>query len=194
MQYNTQNSPIEIAEYGRNIQQLLLRANAIADGEERLAYTEKVLDTMAIINKQTNETEDYRSKLWSHAFRITNYTLDVVPPQGIVLDAQTDFFHKRPEAIHYPKNLVRFRHYGANVERLVAKAVAATDAEIRAQYTKVIATFMKMAQTTYNKDSASDDIIRRDLHEMSGGLLALDGDATIETIPRHRRPATPSLC
>jgi hypothetical protein len=187
MQYNTQKSAIEIAEYGRNIQDLLLRANDIQNTEERLAYVEKVLDTMYIVNPQVRITEDYRSKLWSHAFRITDYTLDVTPPEGIVVDNQEDFFHKQPARVAYPVNLVKFRHYGKNITTLVKQAIATEDAEKRADFTMLIASFMKMAQINYNREGVSDEVIRRDLHELSGGRLTLDGEANIEDIARGNR-------
>ena len=187
MQYNTQKNAIEIAEYGRNIQDLLLRANDIQNPEERLAYVEKVLDTMYIVNPQVRITEDYRSKLWSHAFRITDYTLDVTPPEGIVMDNQADFFHKQPIQVAYPVNLVKFRHYGKNITTLVAQAIATEDAEKRAAFTMLIASFMKMAQINYNREGVSDEVIRRDLHELSDGRLTLDGAADIQDIARGNR-------
>ena len=187
MQYNTQKTPIEIAEYGRNIQQLLLRANDIADHDERLAYVEKVLDVMYAVDPQVRITEDYRSKLWSHAFRITNYTLDVEPPFGIVLDAQADFFHKQPERITYPQNIVKFRHYGKNIITLVAKAVATEDLEKREEFTQFIASFMKMAQINYNREGVSDEVIRRDLYDLSNRKLSLDAEANIQDIARGNR-------
>jgi Domain of unknown function (DUF4290) len=187
MQYNTQKTTIEITEYGRNIQQLLLRANDITAADERLAYVEKVLDAMYAINPQVRITEDYRSKLWSHAFRITNYTLDVEPPFGITLDAQEDFFHKRPQRIAYPSNIVKFRHYGKNISTLIAKAIATEDAEKREEFTQFIASFMKMAQINYNREGVSDEIIRRDLHDLSNGKLSLDAETNIQDIARGNR-------
>lgn len=189
MQYNTQKTPIEIAEYGRNIQQLLLRANDIANHDERLAYVEKVLDVMYAVDPQVRITEDYRSKLWSHAFRITNYTLEVQLPDGIVLDEQADFFHKRPKSLTYPVNLVKFRHYGKNITTLIAKAIATEDADKRAEFTAFIAAFMKMAQINYNREGVTDDLIRRDLRDLSNGKLSLDAEANIEDIARGNRVA-----
>ena len=75
----------------------------------RLAFVEKVLDMMYMLNPQVKIVDDYRSKLWSHAFRITNYTLNVTPPPHIQLDPEEDFFHKQPQRLPYPSSIIRFR-------------------------------------------------------------------------------------
>jgi Domain of unknown function (DUF4290) len=85
MQYNTEKDKIHITEYGRNIQNLLLLANTYEDRAYRTAYVERVLEMMYLLDPQVKIVEDYRNKLWSHAFKITEYQLDVDVPEGVVI-------------------------------------------------------------------------------------------------------------
>jgi hypothetical protein len=180
MEYNSQKGKIGIMEYGRNIQKLLMYANSIEDQEQRLAYIERVLDMMPLLNTRATNVEDYRAKLWAHAFKICNYELDVKPPNGIVVPLADEY--TPPHHLPYPSSNIRFRHYGLNLQRMVEKAIEMEDPEIKLAYTKVIASFMKMAQRAYNREGVQDDTIKADLEKLSDGKLSLDVDTRIRDI------------
>jgi hypothetical protein len=186
MEYNTSKKDLIIPEYGRNIQQLLEHAKTLKDDALRQAYVEKVVDLMQQMHPQARNVEDYTAKLWAHAFRIGNYQLNVVPPCEI---PSPDELYKRPEKIPYPTMDVRFRHYGKNVQEMVKKAVEMEDEDLQEEYIQVIGSYMKMAYNTWNRDSVSDDIIRKDLIEISRGALELEGDANLDNLlyPTRRR-------
>lgn len=186
MDYNTSKGDIIIPEYGRNIQLLIEHGKAIEDREERQAYIEHIVDLIQQMHPQSRNVDDYVAKLWSHVFRIADYELDVEPPCEILSREEV---YKRPDSLPYPKNEVRFRHYGKNVQEMVRKAVELEDSELQDDYVQVIGAYMKMAYKTWNGDHVSDEMIRKNLDKISRGKLQLEEDANIDNLihPVRRR-------
>ncbi len=185
MEYNTSRGDIVIPEYGRHMQLLIENAKKIENREERQAFVEKVVDLIQQMYPQTRNVDDYVAKLWSHVFRIADYDLDVDPPCEILSREEV---YKRPEALPYPGNKVKFRHYGKNVQEMVAKATAIEDSELRDEYVQVIGAYMKMAYKTWNGEHVSDDMIRKNLVKISDGALELEEDANIDNLINPSRP------
>lgn len=186
MNYNTTKEDIVIAEYGRNIQELIQHAKTIEDAEHRQVYIEEVVNLMQQLHPQAKNVDDYIAKLWSHVFRIADYDLDVTPPCEILPKEE---LYKRPEMIPYPSKEVRYRHYGKNVQEMVKKAAAMEDEDIQEEYVKVIGSYMKMAFQTWNHSDVTDKLIRRDLNKISKGELELDEDTDIDGLVRTVRKA-----
>ncbi len=193
MQYNTEKEKIHIAEYGRNIQNLLLLANTYEDRAYRTAYVERVLEMMYLLDPQVKIVEDYRNKLWSHAFKITEYQLDVDIPEGVTIATreEDDFFHKRPLPLPYPQKTTKQRHYGMHLMRMIEKALTMPDDPKRDEFILLIATFMKMAQNTYNREGITDEHIRKDLLILSNGRLVLDENMKIKDILAAKNTQVP---
>lgn len=177
MNYNTARGDIIIPEYGRNIQLLIEHAKTITDKAERQAFIETIVDLMQRLHPQTRNVEDYVAKLWSHVFRIADYDLDVDPPCEIL---SREDVYKRPEQLPYPTNDVKYRHYGKNVQEMVRKAAAMEDEEMQEEYVQVIGSYMKMAYKTWNRETVSDEMIRKNLVKISDGELELEEDANID--------------
>ena len=194
MQYNTEKDKIHITEYGRNIQNLLLLANTYEDRTYRTAYVEQVLEMMYLLDPQVKIVEDYKNKLWSHAFKITEYQLDVDVPEGITIaeNQEEDFFHKRPLPLPYPQKVTKHRHYGIHLTRMIAKAVAMPLDEKRDEFVSLIASFMKMAQASYNRDGVTDEQIRKDLFTLSNEQLSLDENLKIKDILASKNTQIPA--
>ena len=184
MDYNTSKSKLIIPEYGRNIQQLIEHAKTIEDPDYRQAFVEKIVDLMQQMHPQSRNVEDYVTKLWSHVFLIANYELKVAPPCII---PSRDEVYKKPERIPYPSSRVRYRHYGKNIQEMINKAIAMEDPEKKAAFTKVIGAYMKLAYKTWNQDSVSDEVIRKNLSVLSKGELSLPEDADISKLVNPKR-------
>lgn len=189
MEYNTVRGDIVIPEYGRNIQQLIEYAKKIEDKEERQTFVEEIINLIQRLHPQTRNVEDYVAKLWSHVFRIADYELDVVPPCEIMSREEA---YKRPEPLEYPVNDVKYRHYGRNVQEMMRQAAALEDKEMQEDYVQVIGAYMKMAYKTWNRETVSDDMIRKNLVKISNGELELEEDANIDglvnpSIKRRRK-------
>ncbi|MBP7272346.1 MAG: DUF4290 domain-containing protein [Saprospiraceae bacterium] len=180
MEYINQEELV-FPEYGRNVQKLLQHAKTIADKPMRQAYVERIVDLMQQINPQAKSLEDQRIKLWHHVFSITNYELDVMPPNGEI--PKREDAHKRPEPLTYQKVDSRYRHYGGHVQKLIQKALAMEPGAKRDAFVAVIGSYMKLAYKTWNKEYyVGDDVIKEDLASFSNGQLELRDDMPIETM------------
>jgi len=182
IEYNTSRDELIMPEYGRHVQQMIQYAKTIEDPELRQAYVDKIVDLMYIMNPQGREIEDFRERLWKHAFRIGEYDLpDVLPPNGVIPTSEADI--KKPEAIEYPESQARFRHYGHYVQDLIKKAKTTEEAYIKAGLIGSITAYMKLAYKTWNRDHyVSDEVIKADLLALSDGKLSLPDDVAIENL------------
>jgi hypothetical protein len=116
--------------------------------------------------------DDYRDKLWNHAFAIADYELDVTPPQGIIIRREEE--RVKPDPVGYPASATRFRHYGNSIQALIKKAIEMPDGPKKEGFVEVIASYMKLAYKTWNKEHyVSDDIVKDDLEMLSDGQLVL---------------------
>lgn len=179
--YNTQKEHLVIAEYGRNIQQLIEHAKTIEDGKKRQEFAEAIVALMNQMIPQSNkEIDENNEKLWRHLFRIANYDLDVVAPSGIQYSPEQAI--KKPEQVNYPHQNVKFRHYGSNIHRMIDKALQMEDEEMKMGFAYVIGSYMKLAYKTWNKEHyVSDDIIKEDLETLSNGQLVLEDETSFKT-------------
>ncbi|MBL7804255.1 MAG: DUF4290 domain-containing protein, partial [Saprospiraceae bacterium] len=81
--YNTERDDIRYPEYGRTIQDMLRYAKSIEEQPKRQKTVEAIIRMMELLNPVGNRNmDDYREKLWNHAFAIAGYDLDVTPPSG----------------------------------------------------------------------------------------------------------------
>lgn len=179
--YNTSKGEMVISEYGRNVQNLVQYLKTIEDKDKRQKYAEQVINLFAIINPSNRHLAEYKEKLWNHMYRIANYDLDLTIPEGITIhDAKEK---KLVAHLPYPTNVFTYRHYGKYIQDMIAKALAMEHGEKREAYSEVIASYMKLAYRTWNKEHfVSDDIILQDLKEMSNGEIVFQDNYSIENL------------
>jgi hypothetical protein len=186
IQYNTDKETIRYPEYGRSIQEMIQYAKTIEDRQKRQKTVEAIIVLMQQLNPVGNRNmDDYRDKLWSHAFSIGNYELDVTPPAGITIRHEDD----KPAAItvEYPPTATRFRHYGNSIQALIKKAIEMPEGTKKEGFVEVIASYMKLAYKTWNKEHyVSDDVVKDDLEMLSDGQLQLhEGHSSLDTLAAH---------
>lgn len=187
--YNTTRNELILAEYGRNVQNMVKYIIELPDLEERNKYAQAVIDLMGFLNPHLRDVADFKHKLWDHLHIISGYKIDVDSPypKPTPEDALV-----KPKHIGYPQQKITYKHYGKTVETMIEKAKAVDDPERRAAMVQGIANFMKMAYVTWNKDSVADETILKNLRELSGGELQLDENvnlAKVEFKPVVTRPA-----
>ena len=181
MEYNSQKELLIIPEYGRNIQNMINYAKTIEDDEYRQHFVEKIVDLMNQMNPQNRNLNDHWEKLWKHVFRISNFKINVIPPIGEIPTASES--SAKPKVLEYPPTEKTFRHYGHNVKELIKKALEMEDLEKRQEFVNVIGMYMKTAYRTWNQEHyVSDDIIKNDLTNISGGKLKLSDDVDLGTV------------
>ena len=183
--YNTTQDELIISEYGRNVQELLRGANAVEDDAERQAYVERVIKLMLQMEPGIKTQENYEERLWRHAFLIAGEPLNVTVPEGISLEEKTE---EQSERLPYPDAVGRMKHYGQNVQQLIKKAAEMEDGPERDHATYVAAYYMKIALTSWASGQfVNEEMIRKDLYELSGKTLVLPPDAKIG-VPGPNQP------
>src|SRR5690606_33207987 len=166
--YNSTRPKLILAEYGRNVQNMVNHIVQLPTKEERNRYAQVVIEMMGFLNPHLRDVADFKHKLWDHLHIISDFKIDVDSPYPI---PDKNAIHPQPEQLQYPQHRIRYKHYGHTVERMIATARQIEDADRRATMTEGIANFMKMAYVTWNKDSVTDDYILQDLAELSDGEL-----------------------
>jgi hypothetical protein len=181
MEYNTEKGNLEIPEYGRNLQNMVFYLKNIEDKNLRQAHAEEIINLFAIMYPSNRHLADYKEKLWNHLYRIAKYDLDLEIPKGVTIhrrDLEQNVSH-----MDYPQTQFSNRHYGKYIQDMIKDALAMEDENKRNGYKEVIASYMKVAYRTWNKEHfVSDDIIIQDLREMSNNQLVFGDDYSIENL------------
>jgi hypothetical protein len=175
MEYNTDQPKMIIPEYGRNIQKMIDFAITVKDREERNRVARAIIDVMGQLNPHLRDVTDFKHKLWDHIFIISEFRLDVDSPYP---KPTPETFQTKPERVSYPSNDIRYKHYGKNVENIIAKAKNYEEGPERNALVEQIANLMKRSYLTWNRDSVNDEVILKQLDELSKGKLKL-ADASL---------------
>ncbi len=183
--YNSTRPNLILAEYGRNVQNMVDYICTVPSKEERNRLAQVVIDMMGVLNPHLRDVSDFKHKLWDHLYIISDFKIDVDSPYPV--PNREEIRHK-PQPLPYPQHRIRFKHYGHIVEEMIAKAMAASTEETKAKMALSIANFMKMAYTTWNKDSVTDQHILQDLSELSGGVLQLPEDTVLTKLDFRTPP------
>lgn len=183
--YNSTRPKLILAEYGRNVQNMVDYICTVPSKEERNRLAQVVIDMMGVLNPHLRDVSDFKHKLWDHLYIISDFKIDVDSPYPV--PSKEEIRHK-PEPLPYPQHKIRFKHYGHIVESMIEKAMAVTHEETRQKMTIGIANFMKMAYLTWNKDSVNDLQIIQDLKELSGFVLSLPEDTVLTKLDFRTPP------
>lgn len=176
MEYNTLREHLIMPEYGRHIQNLVNHARTLDDKEKRQDVVDQIIEMMGFLNPGLKTVADFKHKLWDHIYTISDFKLDCDSPYPM---PEREQIYAKPKPFSYPDHKIKYRHYGMNLEAMIKKAIEMEDEEKKAEFTKLIANFMKRTYANYNKDGVNDEIIKEDLVRISGGKLELDEDYTI---------------
>jgi hypothetical protein len=188
MEYNTGRNKLVIPEYGRHIQKLIEYAVDVKDVEERNKLARAIVDVMGQLNPHLRDITDFKHKLWDHLFIISNFKLEVDSPYQKP-DQHT--FRVKPDRIAYPSGKIRYRHYGKTLEKVIEELVKMEDGTLKDQVAVNVANFMKLLYVNWNKDSVTDEVIKSQLNEMSGGKIVIPEDVKFVNPPEvHTRTNT----
>lgn len=170
MQYNSQRPLLILPEYGRNVQQMVDYAMGIAEREERNKVVHAIISVMGQLFPYLRDIDDFKHKLWDHLHIMSNYQLDVDSPYPKPEPSQ---FESKPDRIAYPKKTFKYRHYGKIMEGLIEKACAYDDGDEKDVLTLIIANQMKKHYLMWNRDTVEDNVVLKQLAELSDGKLEL---------------------
>ena len=177
--YNTTRSELILAEYGRNVQNMVKYIITLPTKEERNKYAQAVIDLMGFLNPHLRDVADFKHKLWDHLHIISDYQIDVDSPYP---KPTPEAKAVKPAHIGYPQQRIKFKHYGKTVEKLIVTAIEEENPERKAGMVQGIANFMKMAYVQWNKDNVADEVIIKNLRELSEGQLVLEDNVNLQKV------------
>lgn len=170
LEYNSQRSTMHLPEYGRNVQKMVKLALSIEDREERNKVAQAIIRVMGELNPHL-KVEEYKPKLWTHLFVMSDFKLDVDSPYPI---PEREKLAGKPNQVDYPQSQVKFGHYGKTVEKMVEMACDMEKGPERQALIKVTAGLMKKFHLTYNSNTIDDAVIGKHLKVLSNGRIELD--------------------
>lgn len=171
MEYNTARVKLLLPEYGRNVQNMISHAMEIENRDERNRATQAIIEVMGQLNPHLRDEDDYRHKLWTHLFIMSDFKLDVDSPYEI---PKRESLEERPRVMKYPATKIRYGHYGQYTQRILKKASEITDEKENAYLTNVMGNFMKKQFLTHNNSAVENSVIAEKLYELSDGALKMD--------------------
>ena len=170
MDYNSTRQRLALPEYGRHIQNMVIHAVSIENKEERTKCAHTIIAIMGNLFPHLRDVNDFKHKLWDHLAIMSDFILDIDYPYDIV---EPSTLYRKPEKMPYQNGNMKFMHYGRMVEQLIEKAILLEDETERHQLINLIANHMKKSLMIWNKDSATDERILKDIRNLSAGRLNL---------------------
>lgn len=160
----------------------------IEDREKRTRYAHILVELMRQIHPNMKDGQDYYNKLWDDLYIMSNFTLDVDSPYP---PPSEEALGKKPQRVPYNTHNLKFKHFGRNVDLLIAKAVALEDPEERRTFVSYLTRLMRTFYQAWNKESVEDETIYQSLIELSNGKLSDDiklirEEGLVEATPRER--------
>lgn len=158
-------------EYGRAIQDMVDKAVALPDKEERTRCAHSIIATMGrILHTQENQ-DDFEIRLWNHLAKISNYKLDIDYPVEIFPEEQAT---EHPQPLPYPMKHIRRKHYGYLVEECLHYATELPEGEERDALIQMTANQMKQDLFDWNRDAMDEELIAKDIERYTDGDVRLD--------------------
>ena len=171
MEYNTTREKLILPEYGRNVQNMISHAMEIKDREERNRATQAIIEVMGQLNPHLRDVDDYRHKLWTHLFLMSDFKLDVDSPYET---PKPEVLNERPDQMSYPSGKIKFGHYGKYTEKLLKKATEIDDPQVKDSFKMAMANFMKKQYLVHNNGAVENHVIAENLNELSNEDLTVD--------------------
>ena len=184
MEYNSSRDKLILKEYGRHVQKIVEACLAMKDRDKRKEFSKELIELMGQLNPHLRNVEDFRHKLWDHLFIMSDYQLDVDSPYPIKARAEIE---KKPKRLPYPQSRIKYKHYGKNVETLVAKAIKTEDPDKQAGFTQCIGNFMKLVYQNWSRENVNDETVKNDLRLLSKGALVISEEHDINSLARANK-------
>jgi hypothetical protein len=134
---------------------------------------------MGQLNPHLRDVDDFRHKLWTHLFVMSDFELDVDSPYEI---PKQEVLNEKPQIMDYPKSNIRYGHYGHYTQSILEAAKDVTDEKEKEYLKSTMANFMKKQFLAHNNDAVENNVIAQQLKELSKGELILENpDELINT-------------
>ena len=171
MEYNTTRGKLILPEYGRNVQNMIAHAMEIEDKKERNRAAIAIIEVMGQLNPHLRDVDDYRHKLWTHLFVMSDFMLDVDSPYVIPMP---ETLNEKPMRMAYPKGTIKYGHYGKYTQTILVDSKDIKDEKEKEYLKNTMANFMKKQYLSHNNDAVENNVIAENLKELSKGDLILE--------------------
>ena len=168
MEYNTSRNMLLLPEYGRNVQNMIAHAIEIEDSVERNNAAKAIIEVMGQLNPHLRDVDDYRHKLWAHLFIMSDFKLDVESPYEIPTEED---LQGKPDQMPYPKGKIKFGHFGQYTQKILDTVSEMKDENEIKYMTHAMGNFMKKQYLIHNNTSVDNNLIAKQLKEMSSDIL-----------------------
>ncbi len=170
MEYNTTREKLVLREYGRNFHKLIEHVKKIKEKEKRTDLSKLIVKLMNMAHPELKNQNEIEQKLWDDLHIMSNFELDVNSPYPI---PEVDKL-KGIERLEYPKNVIKFRHYGKKIELLIEEACKIKDSKEKESAIIHIGKIMKSFFGMWNKETIDNQVIIDNIKELSNGKLDID--------------------
>lgn len=166
--YNTKRKKLVLPEYGRHIHKLVDYIVSIPDREERTRAAHALVAVMGNLNPHLRDVADFKHKLWDHLAIMADFKLDIDAPYPLPTQSA---FAEKPRKVPYNQHTIQYKHYGKIIEQMIQKAVEMPEGNEKTVLIEMIANLMKRQYLTWNRDAVTDEVILKDLYELSKGKI-----------------------
>lgn len=160
-----------LPEYGRNVQNMIRHVMEIEDREERNRGAQAIIEVMGQLNPHLRDVDDFRHKLWTHLFIMSDFKLDVDSPYEI---PKREMLDEKPQRMNYPKSHIKYGHYGQYTQRILESAADMESEDEKKYLSETMANFMKKQFLIHNNNAVENYVILEQLKELSKGELSLE--------------------
>jgi hypothetical protein len=171
MEYNTTRGRLILPEYGRNVQNMIAHAMEIEDQNERNRAAQAIIEVMGQLNPHLRDVDDFRHKLWTHLFVMSDFHLDVDSPYEI---PKPEVLNEKPQLMEYPKSAIKYGHYGKYTQAILEESKNIEKPSEKEYLKNTMANFMKKQYLSHNNDAVENNLIAQNLKELSKGELILE--------------------
>jgi hypothetical protein len=134
---------------------------------------------MGQLNPHLRDVDDFRHKLWTHLFLMSDFKLDVDSPYEI---PKEEVLNEKPELMKYPTGKIKYGHYGKYTQQILSESSEIQKPEDKELLKKSMGNFMKKQYLTHNNGAVENHVIAENLNELSNGELTLENpDDLIKT-------------
>ncbi len=169
--YNYTRRRLYLPEYGRHIHQMVDQLMTIEDREERNRQAHAVIAVMGNLQPLLRDTADFTHKLWDHLFIMSDFQLDVDSPyprptrQDLAIT---------PRRMNYSQERIAYKHYGKYVAHMIKALCKEDNRELINNSIDSLARYMRSKSFEYNQDHPNNEVIIKDIKNMSEGCIELD--------------------
>jgi hypothetical protein len=143
----------------------------IADRNERNRAAQAIIEVMGQLNPHLRDVDDFRHKLWTHLFVMSDFNLDVDSPYEI---PKPEVLNEKPQLMDYPKSSIKFGHYGKYTQAILEESKKIEKPTEKEYLKNTMANFMKKQYLSHNNDAVENNVIAQNLKELSKGELILE--------------------